>query len=112
MDVLALRLQEKCPYEAGERDMIVLHHEFEAAYEGEAREHITSTLVDYGVPGGDSAMARTVSLPAAIAARLILEGRINLAGVQIPVLPEVYDPVLDELETLGIKCEEATRPAS
>jgi len=112
MDVLALRLQEKCPYEEGERDMIVLHHEFDVAFEGEGREHVTSTLVDYGVPGGDSAMARTVSLPAAIAARLILEGRIGATGVQMPVIPEIYDPVLDELATLGIKCEEVAAPAS
>jgi len=110
MDVLAVRLQEKCPYEEGERDMIVLHHEFDVDY-GDRREAVTSTLVDYGVPGGDSAMARTVSLPAAIAARLILEGKIDLAGVHIPVVPEIYEPVLDELETLGIKCVERTEPA-
>ncbi|HUU57371.1 MAG TPA: saccharopine dehydrogenase C-terminal domain-containing protein, partial [bacterium] len=80
MDVLAVRLQEKCPYEEGERDMIVLHHEFDVDYGGRG-EFVTSTLVDFGVPGGDSAMARTVSLPAAIAARLMLEGEIELTGV-------------------------------
>jgi saccharopine dehydrogenase (NADP+, L-glutamate forming) len=110
MDLLAIRLQEKCPYEEGERDMIVLHHEFLVAYGGR-REFVTSTLVDYGVPGGDSAMARTVSLPAAIAARLILDGKIDLAGVHIPVVPEIYEPVLDELEALGIKCVERREPA-
>jgi saccharopine dehydrogenase-like NADP-dependent oxidoreductase len=111
MDVLATRLEEKCPYEAGERDMIVLHHDFEISYGDAGREHVTSTLVDHGVPGGDSAMARTVSLPAAIASRLILEGRLKLTGVHIPVRPEIYEPVLDELETLGIECEERTEAA-
>jgi saccharopine dehydrogenase-like NADP-dependent oxidoreductase len=106
MDVLAARLEEKCPYEPGERDMVVLYHDFEISYGDAGRERVTSTLVDYGVPGGDSAMARTVGLPAAIASRLILEGRLPLAGVHIPVRPEVYEPVLDELETLGIRCEE------
>jgi saccharopine dehydrogenase (NADP+, L-glutamate forming) len=110
MDVLAQRLQEKCPYEEGERDMIALHHEFFVAYGGR-REFVTSTLVDYGVPGGDSAMARTVSLPAAIAARLMLEGKIEISGVHIPVVPEIYEPVLDELEALGIKCVERREPA-
>lgn len=110
MDVLAQRLEEKCSYEEGERDMIALHHEFYVAY-GRRREIVTSTLVDYGVPGGDSAMARTVSLPAAIAARLILEGTIGLTGVHIPVVGEIYEPVLDELEALGIKCVERREPA-
>jgi saccharopine dehydrogenase-like NADP-dependent oxidoreductase len=105
MDVLAARLEDKCRYEKGERDMIVLRHEFEVDYGGR-REFVTSTLVDYGVPGGDSAMARTVSLPAAVAARLILEGKIGLAGVHIPVVPEIYEPVLAELEALGIACVE------
>jgi len=51
-------------------------------------------------------MARTVGLPAAVGARLILEGEINLTGVHIPVLPEIYEPALRELEQLGITCVE------
>ena len=51
-------------------------------------------------------MSRTVGLPAAIGARLILEGRIRATGVQVPVLPEIYEPILDELGTLGIRFEE------
>ncbi len=45
-------------------------------------------------------MARTVSLPAAIAVRLILEGKIKGTGVQIPVTPAIYEPVLKELEEM------------
>ena len=62
----------------------------------------TSSLVAFGQPGGDSAMARTVALPAAAAARLILDGRIAATGVRIPVDPEIYEPVLAALEPLGI----------
>jgi hypothetical protein len=47
-------------------------------------------------------MARTVSLPAAIATKLIVEGKIDLTGVHIPVLPEFYEPVLKELEEMKI----------
>ena len=47
-------------------------------------------------------MARTVSLPAAVAVKLVLQGRIGLTGVHIPVVPELYEPVLSELETMGI----------
>jgi len=109
LDILANRLLEKMPYEEGERDMIVLHHEFIAEYpQLPAREKITSTLVDFGIPHGDSAMSRTVSLPAAIAAKMILHGQIETTGVHIPVLPEIYEPVLEELEELNITFKERT----
>ena len=72
------------------------------------QERISSTLVDYGIPGGETAMARTVGLPAAIGTRMILEGEITLTGVHVPVLPEIYEPVLDELEQLDIACVEKT----
>jgi saccharopine dehydrogenase-like NADP-dependent oxidoreductase len=71
---------------------------------------VAKPLVDFGIPGGDSAMSRTVSLPAAIAARLIVEERIALTGVQIPVVPEIYEPVPAELERFGIACVERRRP--
>ncbi|MDY0002907.1 MAG: saccharopine dehydrogenase C-terminal domain-containing protein [Polyangia bacterium] len=106
MELVGARLQEKLTLGPGERDMIALHHEFEAELPGGIKKRIQSTMVDFGVPDGDSAMARTVSLPCAVATRLLLEGKIALRGVQIPVQPELYEPVLAELEPLGIRCEE------
>jgi saccharopine dehydrogenase (NADP+, L-glutamate forming) len=50
-----------------------------------------------------TAMARTVGLPLGIAAKLLLEGKVPLRGVQIPVAPELYEPVLLELEEEGIR---------
>ncbi len=108
LDVLAARMAQMMSYKPGERDMLILCHYFMAEFPDKSAENITSTLVDYGQPNGDSAMARTVSLPAAISARLILEGATTHTGVQIPVIPEIYNPVLDELENLGVKCEEHT----
>jgi saccharopine dehydrogenase (NADP+, L-glutamate forming) len=97
LDALARLMLEKMPYAEGERDMIVLHHEFIAEYPDRHAESVHSTLVSFGEPGGDSAMARTVSLPAAIAARMIVEERVKLTGVHIPVAPELYRPVLADL---------------
>ncbi len=105
LDLLANRMLERMGYREGERDMVVLVHQFLAVYP-DRREHITSTLLDFGIPGGDTAMARTVGLPAAIASRFILEGRIQLTGVHIPVLPQIYEPVLEELGRQGIEMEE------
>lgn len=108
LDVLAARMLDLMPYLPGERDMLILKHEFIAAYP-DHRDLITSTLIDFGIPYGDTAMSRTVSLPAAIGVRLILQGQIAPPGVQIPVIPEIYEPVLGELQTLGIRCVEETR---
>jgi len=107
LDVLAVHMQEKLQYAPGERDMVVLLHDFVAEY-SDRRERIRSWLVDFGIPHGDTAMARTVGLPAAIAIRLILQGGIRLTGVHIPVLPEIYGPVLAELKERGIRVQETT----
>lgn len=106
LDNLTALMVEKLAYAERERDMVVLQHEFLVRTESGAMERIVSTLVDYGVPGGDSSMSRTVGLPAAIGARLVLEGRIALPGVQSPLRPEIYGPILDELEKLGVRFEE------
>ncbi|HOW85504.1 MAG TPA: saccharopine dehydrogenase C-terminal domain-containing protein [Candidatus Aminicenantes bacterium] len=105
LDNLTALMIERMSYGPGERDMVVLQHEF-LAQTGGRTERIVSTLIDYGVPGGDSSMSRTVGLPAAIGARFILEGRIGLKGVQVPVVPEIYGPILDELERLGVRFRE------
>jgi saccharopine dehydrogenase (NADP+, L-glutamate forming) len=106
LDNLSALMVEKLKYEAGERDMIVLQHEFLVTTASGRSERIVSTLVDYGVPGGDSSMSRTVGLPAAIGARLVLEGKIAVTGVQVPVRPEIYEPVLRELEAYGVRFRE------
>ena len=109
LDNLAALMIEKLQYAAGERDMIVLQHEFLAQSESGRNERIVSTLVDYGVPGGDSSMSRTVGLPAAIASRLVLEGKIRMTGVHVPVHAEIYGPILEELGALGVRFEEKRR---
>ncbi|TFH11876.1 MAG: saccharopine dehydrogenase [Candidatus Thorarchaeota archaeon] len=107
LDALCALFEEKMNYEPGERDMLVMHHEFIAEYP-DKKQKITSTMIDYGIPNGDSSMSRTVALPVAIASRMILEGQINLTGVYRPIIPEIYEPILEELATLGISLEEHT----
>jgi saccharopine dehydrogenase-like NADP-dependent oxidoreductase len=108
LDILAARMLDKMAYLPGERDMLIMQHEFVAQYP-DRQEEITSTMIDFGIPGGDSSMARTVGLPAAIATRMILQGEITLTGVQVPVVPEIYEPVLAELKRLGIGLTETVR---
>jgi len=111
LDLMADRMAKTLAYKEGERDMLLQRHDLTFTYPEDRKECVTAIMVDYGIPGGDSSMARTVSLPAAIGARMILEGKITIRGVQIPILPDIYVPVLDELETLGIGFEETRAPA-
>ncbi len=106
LDIIARLMLGRMSYKPGERDMIVLHHDFRVKLTDGSAKRVTSTLVEYGQPEGDSAMARTVSLPAAFAVKHMLHGGIKLTGVRIPVLAELYEPVLAELDGMGIVFEE------
>jgi saccharopine dehydrogenase-like NADP-dependent oxidoreductase len=89
-----------------ERDMVALQHIFVAKWPDGKREKITSSMLDFGTPATNTAIARTVALPAAIAVKLILDGRINVSGVHRPVIPEIYEPVLAGLAAHGIVMKE------
>ncbi|MHC1738846.1 MAG: saccharopine dehydrogenase C-terminal domain-containing protein [Ignavibacteriaceae bacterium] len=106
LDILSEQMQKKLQYAKGEVDMVLLRHKFIIEEKNGEIYQVTSTLVDYGIPDGESSMARTVSLPLAIGVKLIAEGKINLSGVRIPNMPEIYLPVLEELESMGIKISE------
>jgi saccharopine dehydrogenase-like NADP-dependent oxidoreductase len=94
---------EKMMLPEQERDMSIMLHVFLAEYPDGRKEVIKSRLLDYGVPGKETSVARTVALPAACAVRMILEEEITIKGVHIPVLPEIYNPILLELENMGIE---------
>jgi saccharopine dehydrogenase-like NADP-dependent oxidoreductase len=105
-DITSDRMIKKMMLSANERDMVVLQHIVLASYPDGTREVIKSSMLDFGSPSTNTSIARTVSLPAAIAVKMILEKKIDLKGVLRPVLPEIYNPVLDELKTLGIEMKE------
>lgn len=110
LDALCRLMEEKLFYREGERDMLILKHTFIIENRNKTRETITSTLIDFGIPHGATSMARAVSLPMAIGTRLLAEGKIPFVGVQIPVRPEIYRPVLSELAKLGFRMEEKRMP--
>jgi saccharopine dehydrogenase-like NADP-dependent oxidoreductase len=106
-------LNRKLRLGAEGRDMIVLQHDLVVRYpdEGSRRERIVATLLAFGEPGGFTAMARTVGMPAAVASELILTDRIPLTGCQVPTHPALYRPILGELEARDLRMtEEVTAP--
>lgn len=97
---------EKMMIQPAERDMVVMLHTFVASYPGGEKEVIKSSMLDFGTLQTDTSVARTVALPAACGVEMILEGRIRAKGVHIPVIPEIYNPILDSLEKMNIRMEE------
>ncbi len=89
-----------------ERDMVVMQHTFLASYPDGKREVIKSRMLDFGTLATDTAIARTVALPAAVGVEMVLEGKIHAKGVHIPVIPEIYNPILDRLEDMDIRMVE------
>lgn len=98
-------LEQKFSLAPGDKDMIVMWHRFDYELDGKTHE-LHSSMVAIGEDPTYTAMSNTVGLPVAIAAKMILNGRIDLTGIQLPIIPEVYDPILDELNTLGIAFSE------
>lgn len=117
MDLLCAILQEKLQYAPGERDMVVMYHEFLLGNRDGSKTLKRSSLISYGgddavtnanplivmTPGGGgrkgySAMSRTVGIPAAIGTQMILDGKLPSSGVIIPTGRNIYEPVLKELK--------------
>lgn len=88
-----------------DHDMIVMQHLFEIQTQNGLKK-VNSSLVIFGADSVHTAMAKTVGLPLAIAVDLFLKGKIKLKGLHLPVFPELFDPILEELEKLGIRFEE------
>jgi len=95
-------LNKKWKLNAHDKDLIVMWHRFMYSLNGTKKE-IQATLVAKGDDSLNTAMAKTVGLPLAIAAKLLLQGKIQQRGVVIPVTREFYKPILDELKMLGVE---------
>ena len=95
--------QERMQYAPDEMDLVVLHHEFTVQKDGK-REKWTSSMIREGNEDA-TAMAFLVGVPAGIAARLILEDKIEGRGALIPLTPDIYGPLLKELAELGLPHE-------
>lgn len=102
-------LNKKWKLRTGDKDFIVMWHRFRYEIGGKQKE-IQAYLTAMGDDETNTAMAKTVGLPLAISAKLLLQGKIKSMGVVIPVLKEIYDPLLEELSQMGIKLVERLSP--
>ena len=96
-DILQWIVERKLGLKQGDKDMIIMLHEISYTMNGvNKKKH--SHLVVKGRDSIHTAMAKTVGLPLAFAAKHILIGNIQRRGVFIPIYPDVYQPVLADLK--------------
>jgi saccharopine dehydrogenase-like NADP-dependent oxidoreductase len=104
-DILQFILEKKWALEPDDKDLVVMLHEIEYEVNGKKKK-VRSELIVTGENSLCTAMATTVGLPLGIAAKLILEGKMNETGLHIPVIASIYEPVLDELKKMGVAFKE------
>ena len=104
--ILQELLERKWKLLEHDKDMIVMQHQFQYKTRSGEIKNITSSLIVKGEDQTYTAMAKTVGLPLAIVTKLIVQNKITSRGVVIPTIKEIYEPLLKELETLGVKFEE------
>ena len=108
-DVLQDLIVAKWHLAEGDRDLIVMWHRFEYEKDG-IRKEITSELALKGTDQTYTGMSDTVGLPMALAAEHMLYGPgFNEVGVVVPVTENYYNPLLKQLENLGISFVEKHR---
>ncbi|MDN6280376.1 MAG: saccharopine dehydrogenase NADP-binding domain-containing protein, partial [Psychroflexus sp.] len=98
-------LEEKWMLKPEDKDMIVMYHKFGYEHKGEKKQ-IDSTMVSIGEDQTFTAMSRTVGLPLGVAILKMIQKKITIKGVLRPIHPEIYKPILEELESFNIKFTE------
>ena len=95
-------LKKKWTLNESERDLIVMWHKFDYI-ENNIMKQIQSHLVVEGNDQIHTAMSKTVGLPLGVTAKLLLENKIKVTGVQLPTIKKIYEPVLNELSRHGLQ---------
>ncbi len=99
--ILLCILEQKWKLNSGDKDMVVMQHQFEYQIKNKTH-HLTSSMTLIGENDIETAMAKTVGLPLGIATKLLLQKKLSLTGVCLPIYPELYKPILAELSDMGI----------
>lgn len=100
--ILQELIVDKLKLEKDDKDMVVMRHEYEYTV-GNKKKMLHSSLVMMGENSQDTAMSKLVGLPLGIFVKHVMLGNIKETATNLPVTPEVYEPVLDELKEYGLE---------
>jgi hypothetical protein len=104
-EVLQFIIEKRWDLAPNDQDMVLMIHEIEYILNSKL-ENSKSILKVIGENNKLTAMAKTVGLPLGIAAKLLLEEKLTIRGLHIPIHESIYSMVLKELEFFGIKFQE------
>jgi saccharopine dehydrogenase-like NADP-dependent oxidoreductase len=100
--LLRYLLQKKASLLPYDKDCILMRHQLEYIQKDGSRHQFTATLRAEGEDSEDTALSKAIGLTAGAAAKMFLVGSIKAKGIHIPVSKEIYDPILNELDDLGV----------
>ena len=104
-DILLDILSKKWKIKKNETDRVIMVHRFKYLKNKRVKNLISYFYID-GKDEIETAMAQTVGLPIGIFIKLFLMNKINLKGIHLPINEEIYNPILNELNTIGINFKE------
>jgi saccharopine dehydrogenase-like NADP-dependent oxidoreductase len=103
--LLQWRLEQKWTLNSNDKDLVVMMHEIDYTLDGK-QFNAQSSMIIKGIDGSHTAMAKTVGYPLAMGVCAFLNGEISLQGIHLPIHPEIYTPILENLAKEGIIFEE------
>ena len=111
LDSLANYMAKRLAYGPGERDIVIMHHDIGYSWPNGINEVKSVDFIQYGDVNKFTAMAKTVGLPTAITAKMVLEREIQATGMVLPLSKEIYKPILNRLNSEGLQWTESTKVA-
>ncbi len=109
LDTLANYMAKRFAYGPNERDIVIMHHNIEYTWPNGVKEVKSIDFIQYGDVNKFTAMAKTVGLPTAIAAKMVLEKEIQTTGMVLPLSKDIYKPILNRLNSEGLTWSETTK---
>jgi saccharopine dehydrogenase-like NADP-dependent oxidoreductase len=107
--ILQHYLEKKWALEPDDKDVVVMYHQLQYATPSGKKKMLNSTLYVQGDDALHTAMAKSVGFTIGVACKLLMEDKISLRGVRVPVEKEIYVPAMIELGKLGFEFEESEK---
>lgn len=97
-------LRKKWTPDPADKDLAIIRIEIAYTYK-HAKHTVTATLSASGDHIRDSGISKIIGWPVAALAKMVLNGQVKSLGYDVPMQPEVYQPILEECKAMGLSFE-------